>query len=211
MMLLPCVCVQVLLPHYSGTLAECVSQLLVLLLRECQMEAVQLSGFWKAGGRGSVGPGEQLASHNHSWCVGCSQIRWLHSLPMVDAPACSSCSGADSSDVAQHQLAREVFCSSATVTGNSHRGCCSVNNSQPSRVKGSPVPVGSCVLCAHALHAQGGKPPVCAFNTSSCVFCQSTASLPEPCVCLCTAVACRVAAKVNGCWRLLDPVYALVM
>jgi hypothetical protein len=27
------------------------------------------------------------------------------------------------------------------------------------------------------------------------------------CLCMC----CRVAAKVNGCWRLLDPVYGLIM
>lgn len=59
---------QVLLPGYSGTWAECVSQLLVSLLRACQLEAVRLSGFWKAGGWvGSVGPGEKLASHNHAW------------------------------------------------------------------------------------------------------------------------------------------------
>lgn len=59
--------VQVLLPGYTGTWAECVSQLLVNLLRACHMEAQQLSGFWKAGGLASVGPGEQLVTHNHSW------------------------------------------------------------------------------------------------------------------------------------------------
>jgi hypothetical protein len=58
---------QAVLPGYSGTWAECVSQVLVSLLRACHMEAVALSGFWKAGGRASVEPGEQLASHNHSW------------------------------------------------------------------------------------------------------------------------------------------------
>jgi hypothetical protein len=62
-----CCVLQVLLPGCSGTWAECVSQLLVNLLRACHMEAQQLSGFWKAGSAGSVGPGEQLASHNHSW------------------------------------------------------------------------------------------------------------------------------------------------
>lgn len=58
---------QVLLPETTGTWSECVSQLLVNLLRACHMEAQQLSGFWKAGGLSSVGLGEQLASHNHSW------------------------------------------------------------------------------------------------------------------------------------------------
>jgi hypothetical protein len=58
---------QVLLPGHSGTLAECVSQLLVQLVLACHMEAVQLSGYWRAGGSGSVQPGERLAAHNHSW------------------------------------------------------------------------------------------------------------------------------------------------
>jgi hypothetical protein len=58
---------QALLPSHSGTLAECVSQLLVQLVLACHMEAVQLSGYWKAGGSGSVQPGERLAAHNHSW------------------------------------------------------------------------------------------------------------------------------------------------
>jgi hypothetical protein len=58
---------QALLPSHTGTLAECVSQLLVQLVLACHMEAVQLSGYWKAGGSGSVQPGERLAAHNHSW------------------------------------------------------------------------------------------------------------------------------------------------
>jgi hypothetical protein len=61
------VVLQALLPSHSGTLAECVSQLLVQLVLACHMEAVQLSGYWKAGGRASVQPGERLAAHNHSW------------------------------------------------------------------------------------------------------------------------------------------------
>lgn len=28
---------------------------------------------------------------------------------------------------------------------------------------------------------------------------------------VCCCVLCRLAAKVNNCWRLLDPVYALIM
>lgn len=62
-------CLQVMLAGHSGTWAEAVSQLLVGLLREFGLEAAQLSGFWKAGGRASVGPGQRLASHNHSWVV----------------------------------------------------------------------------------------------------------------------------------------------
>ncbi|WIA19886.1 hypothetical protein OEZ85_005786 [Tetradesmus obliquus] len=67
---------QALLPGHSGTLAECVSQLLVQLVLACHMEAVQLSGYWKAGGAGSVQPGERLAAHNHSWVAVKVNGRW---------------------------------------------------------------------------------------------------------------------------------------
>lgn len=67
---------QMLLQGHNGTYAECVSQLLVQLYHAVHMEAVQLSGFWKAGGHASVGPGDKLAAHNHSWVAVKVNGRW---------------------------------------------------------------------------------------------------------------------------------------
>jgi hypothetical protein len=45
----------------------CLLLISLLLVLACHMEAVQLSGYWKAGGSSSVQPEERLAAHNHSW------------------------------------------------------------------------------------------------------------------------------------------------
>lgn len=78
------------------------SQLLVQLVLACHMEAVQLSGYWKAGGAGSVQPGERLAAHNHSWVAvkvrpARTHTAW-YGIPSYEIPipaACNVCIGYD--------------------------------------------------------------------------------------------------------------------
>lgn len=83
--------IQVLLQGHSGTYAECVSQLLVQLYHAVQMEAVQLSGFWKAGGQQSVGPGDRLAAQNHSWVAVKVNGRWRLLDPVYAILRCAGC------------------------------------------------------------------------------------------------------------------------
>ncbi len=64
--------VQALLPGHSGTWAECVTALLVAVARECGLEAVQISGWWREG----IPPGSRIVTHNHAWVALKTNGRW---------------------------------------------------------------------------------------------------------------------------------------
>jgi transglutaminase/protease-like cytokinesis protein 3 len=74
---LPFVGHQALLQGASGTWAERVAVLFVLLARALHLEAVQLSGFWRdSSSMGGLVPGSRLTAHNHSWVAVKVNGRW---------------------------------------------------------------------------------------------------------------------------------------